>query len=156
MWEGIKLFEGELTVNPNIAHAGDLLHEAGHLVTMPLELRQVAIGELGLYEAFNEAVYNQKAELFSDNPAAFHRSDDDAATYWAFAACRKLGLSEELPFEKGYADSEWRSYLLSCQMGIGTSLGGRFSVQLFYAGLLKQKGDEFPFTWDILLTPTVT
>ncbi|MGG6263254.1 hypothetical protein ACQ4M3_39655 [Leptolyngbya sp. AN03gr2] len=153
MWAGIRLLQGRLTVNPTIAHAGDLLHEAGHLVTMPLELRCLATGELGTDEDFNEAQYDQKAETFSDNPASFYRGDDDAATYWAFAACRKIGLPDQLPFEKGYPENEWMDYLFACRSGIGSSMGSRFSVQLFYAGLLKNKGDEFPFIWDILNLP---
>lgn len=151
MWAGIQLYKGSLTVNPNIAHTGDLLHEAGHLATMPLELRLLATGELGEYEDFNEAQFNLKAQTFSENPASFYRGDDDAATYWAFAACRKMSLPDRLPFEKGYDEYEWEDYLTACRLGIGTNMGSRFSVQLFYAGLLKNKGDEFPFKWDITL-----
>jgi hypothetical protein len=35
-WDGIKTTNGTLTVNPDVAHPGDLLHEAGHLAILPL------------------------------------------------------------------------------------------------------------------------
>jgi len=148
MWDGIALINGELFVNPALAHTGDFLHEVGHLVTMPAELRSQASGKFDENDFIDLQVELSNAALFS-NPG-----DDNAATYWAFAACRKMGLPDELPFENGFGDDS-QDCLEMCRLGINNPVGSAFSCQLYYAGLLANKGDEFPVAWDVLLKDKV-
>jgi hypothetical protein len=44
-WDGIKTTNGTLTVNPDVAHPGDLLHEAGHLAILPVAVRTSLSGD---------------------------------------------------------------------------------------------------------------
>lgn len=140
VWLGIALRSGNLFVNHDTAHPGDLLHEAGHLVTIPKVLRTKACGDLNRL-----AVYIEENEIEVPD----YTGNDRCATYWGFMAARAMGLDDFLPFEKGYRE-EGKALYLCCLAGIGTSMGSEFSVAAYYAGLIDSKGKDQPKIWDCL------
>lgn len=157
MWNGIALIQGSLYVNPDIAHAGDLLHEAGHVVTVPLVLRKFVTGELGSDLSLMEKFYELGAKF--DPPRSF--TCDDTATYWGICALQSMGLGIRKMFENGYTtefrgeerDREIEDYVL-----ISSQSRSRFSVSAHYCGLLDSNpraysgGNPMIDRWDIGLS----
>jgi hypothetical protein len=162
MWSGISLRASVLYVDESLAHIGDLLHEIGHLVTIPKELRCYAFGNLDeddsehpYYEKQSEWYRNilSQGEYREDEKEyqqALHISDDDAATFWAYMACKEIGLDPMLPFENGFewpsgGDEKYESVDLAYEAGNYSSC----STQAYYAGLLESKTAKTMKTWDV-------
>lgn len=81
---GVRIRKGTLYVDPNrLLFPGDLLHEAGHLATIPPALR---------------------AELDGDLPDTdLHRGAELMTLAWSYAACVHLGIAVDVVFHKdGY------------------------------------------------------
>jgi hypothetical protein len=157
MWDGIALNEGYLYVNPDIANAGDLLHEAGHLVTIPSKLRALINGDLGSNPEFLKSLCEYGATF--DPVRSF--SDDDAATYWGVCALQTMKLDIKTMFENGYTTefrSEQKDQEIASYVEIARQSRSRFSVAAHYAGLLDSNpranlnGNPMIDRWDIGLS----
>jgi hypothetical protein len=128
-WDGISTFGDTITVNLDMAHPGDLLHEAGHLATMLLPQRLHIMHNMDFMPELAEAVLNHSMPY----------GDDDAATGWAYAACVRLNLPTTLPFDNGYDNEEIHHE--TCQ-----SPRSRFGYPLYTLGLLKR----FKYEWNMI------
>jgi hypothetical protein len=137
MWNGISLCEGQIFLNPDVADIGDFLHEVGHLVTVPMNIRSRLTGEIGN----SESIVNELLQYGKSFDPIRTPSDDDAATYWAVCVCQTLGYNIRLPFENGYTtefnrekrEKDIREYTTIVQLH-----RSRFSVAAYYAGLLDK------------------
>jgi hypothetical protein len=94
--EGVDIRDGELLVDPNVACASNILHEAGHLAIVPPEFRgffqsNVEGGQRRMLAALMEQNIEPDSPLYR---AALNCSDPEA-TAWAWAAGKHLGLDEE-------------------------------------------------------------
>ncbi|TXH00092.1 MAG: hypothetical protein E6R08_01195 [Nevskiaceae bacterium] len=92
--DGVDIADGVLLVDPE-ARTSTLLHEAGHLATLPGEFRHQAQRNIsGVQKLVLEAV------AFSDPDAPIARAamqcSDPEATAWAWAAGVHLGLDPRL------------------------------------------------------------
>lgn len=147
---GVCIDHGKLCVDPWNVHPGDLLHEAGHIVTVPLELRPYLDGQIGADETFNNAVveYMQKQGDVEFNKLA-HLSDDGAAGYWSYLALKHLELPEELAFEQ-YPQEAGCKPLDVIKSAEALNVPTHFSASLFYAGLFRTRLGPL-LAWDIAL-----
>ena len=69
VWAGVHIEQGDLVINPDVVHPGDLLHEAGHLAITPLEIRLEMDGDLNECERYRELI-NIRTEHPRDYPLA--------------------------------------------------------------------------------------
>jgi len=81
---GLCLKKGALSIDPDkLNYPGDILHEAGHLATMPSSIRRSMDGNLP--------------------DSDLHRSGEMMAIAWSYAACLHLGIPVDVVFhEDGY------------------------------------------------------
>lgn len=94
--KGIDIKNGELHVDPAITAPSDILHEAGHVATVPgqyrhLLQRNVEGGVRKMLELIAEGGVEPDSPLFR---AALQCSDPEASA-WAWAAGKHLGLNDE-------------------------------------------------------------
>lgn len=93
---GVEISDGGLLYEPQCP-VSNLLHEAGHIATVPQPWRQRIAGNVsGAHRAMFADL--ERMELDPDSPlmrAAMQCSDPEA-TAWAWAAGKHLGLPEEL------------------------------------------------------------
>jgi hypothetical protein len=87
----IRIEQGTIHYNYK-ANIGDLLHEAGHLVLFPAEVRKQAFGDL--YKTFRICGEAIEKIGFQDEVKmqAYMACDDDGATAWAWAVGLHLKL----------------------------------------------------------------
>jgi hypothetical protein len=143
-WDGIKTTNGTLTVNPDVAHPGDLLHEAGHLAILPVAVRTALSGDgLGNIE-FTEAY---QACFAIDQRLGY--ATDSAATGWSILACIELGLDLSIVFANGFYTGEGEQYALMAKSTMGKSLGNEWVNDLYYLGMVAKKSSTAPLFWDI-------
>ncbi|SHH02672.1 hypothetical protein SAMN04488522_1104 [Pedobacter caeni] len=86
---GIRIKSGGLSIDPSqVLYPGDILHEAGHLATVPYAVRSELDGVLPDID--------------------LHRGAELMSLAWSYAACLKLQLTPEIVFHAdGYkGDSE--------------------------------------------------
>jgi hypothetical protein len=134
-WNGILVERNRIIVDLSMAHPGDLLHEAGHLATMPQSSR------LEVFHDLDEMPNLMQLVLETGKPYG----DDDGSTGWAYAACLKLKLPTELPFAHGYNNNE--ELHLICKSPLS-----RFGYPLKKLKLLKTYTlDWCMLGWDINL-----
>ena len=81
---GLKLREGRLVIDVDkLTYPGDILHEAGHLATLPPDIRVMMSDDLG-----NDQI---------------HQGGELMAIAWSYAVCTHLKIDPYLVFhEKGY------------------------------------------------------
>jgi hypothetical protein len=143
-WDGIKTTNGTLTVNPDVAHPGDLLHEAGHLAILPVAARTALSGDnLGDIE-FTEAY---QACFAIDQRLGY--ATDSAATGWGILACIELGLDLSIVFANGFYTGEGEQYALTAKSTMGKPLGNEWVNDLYYLGMVAKKSSTAPLFWDI-------
>jgi hypothetical protein len=130
---GVRIVDGTLHVDPSCLPS-TLLHEAGHLATVPARFRVLMNDNLavGIKRMFEELAI---MDLHPDHPlqrAAIQCSDPEA-TAWAWAAGLACGLAPHEIIrdpEYGGAGAEIRS-MLSCRQYAGIN-------GLAHAGMCKQ------------------
>jgi hypothetical protein len=142
-FDGVGAESGVVLVNPLIANVGDFLHEAGHIATMPESLRPMANGDF-----CNEGIHLKCFQYAEENGLAACPGDDDAATYWAFCACRAAGLDDRIPFLRGYQEEGYELWQTCC-LGVGFNMGSRFSVPFYYLRMIEKKGSDQPLKWKL-------
>lgn len=78
-FSGIRIKSGGLSIDPSqVVYPGDILHEAGHLATLP---------------------YSQRCKLDGELPDIdLHRGAELMSLAWSYAACLKLNLPPEVVF----------------------------------------------------------
>jgi hypothetical protein len=134
-WDGIFTYGNEMIVNLEMAHPGDLLHEAGHLATMLLKDRKFISHDMDFMPKLHELVLNTGMPYGSD----------DAATGWAYAACQHLEIPTTMPFENGYENEEMLHAI--CQSPLS-----RFGYPLRKLGMLQFSQTKWRIiAWDINL-----
>jgi hypothetical protein len=81
---GVRIKNGGLSIDPaHLLYPGDILHEAGHLATLPYHIRRTLDGTL------------------PDND--LHRGAEMMTLAWSYAACLHLQVPPEVVFhENGY------------------------------------------------------
>ncbi|WP_213087003.1 hypothetical protein [Chitinophaga agrisoli] len=81
---GVRIDMGGLTIDRNrLLHPGDILHEAGHLATMPYHIRRTMDGDLP--------------------DTDLHRGGELMTLAWSYAACLHLQVPPAVVFhEDGY------------------------------------------------------
>lgn len=101
--DGVWLDKGTLFVHSS-AHPGNILHEAGHLATVPrrlfpfLEPRDF-IGK-AMQQAITECLDLPECQMEPDHPLvhAILQMSDPEATAWSYAAAVELGVDPTSPF----------------------------------------------------------
>jgi len=141
--EGILSSNGLIWVDPKIAHAGNLLHEAGHFAVLPRRFRP--FGATTTFSSLERLL--EKAAENDINPTEqemwiLMHCDDLAAQGWSFAAAAHLGIPTYLPFELGF-DGIGLEIHEAIVASIGLKIGCQQSVALFYAKMLESK-QAFP------------
>lgn len=97
---GLRIVDGGLIYDPaTLRWPGDLLHEAGHIATIPAESRA----------GLNDALV--------DTPAAPFGGEAEA-TAWAFAALMYLGLPLPLLFHDGGYHGKSAGLIVTYAMGV--------------------------------------
>lgn len=119
---GIWVESGALVYDPDVAHPGDLLHEAGHLAVLPSCLRLHANGDfddvtprIGEYMAAHP-----NALAFPEDPVAraMIEGGDSSAIAWAYAAALAAGVDPWLTCERGFPEEDdGRAALEALQAG---------------------------------------
>ena len=145
VWDGISLNEGNLAVNPDIAHPGDLLHEAGHIATTPLDHR-------GLMSGYLEDTDFEFIE-------ADHRllyASDIAAQGWAILACIAIGFEIRTAFTNGFGVGKSEDLAEAATISTGTRGSNRWMCELYYLGMIEKKSSTVPIAWDIADIATVS
>ena len=146
---GVWLSRGRVIVNVDVAHVGDVLHEAGHLAIIPSTMRQlVRPGELpgtDLERAIEEymATHVLADDLGREDPTfrAILQMGDCEATAWAYAACREIGILPQILFAErgngtvpydGFGASIWEALDARAYFGInGLQAAGYCTVRDF-------------------------
>jgi hypothetical protein len=146
IWTGVYIERGNLVINPDIVHVGDLLHEAGHLAVTPITIRSEMTGELSDCEK-----YNQLVNTVEEQANWLNYSSDTAAQGWALLSVLTLGIDPYLIFENGFhKDKKKNKELAVCSaVTVGTQVSNRWMVELFYLGLVESKSSRVPIAWDI-------
>lgn len=103
---GLRIVDGGLIYDPAaLQWPGDLLHEAGHIATVP---------------AANRACLN---DALADAPASPHGGEVEA-TAWAFAALTHLGLPPDLLFHEGGYHGHSAGLVMTYSMGVYPGVHG--------------------------------
>jgi hypothetical protein len=142
-------FYGIATVNGNIlvdfdralsgeALIGDLLHEAGHIATIPSRFRpylnQRDIDDINwLLEDLPEDIIPTDDEL----NALLYCGDDLAAQGWSYAAAVHLGIRPSIVFNDMAIDAE--EMYESIKLTHGHSMGCQIGVPLYYLDMCESK-----------------
>ena len=158
-WDGIELICGGLFVNPTIAHPGDLLHECGHIVTVPMELRQSMSGWLQGDEADEDRFDSMVAAYWEKNQDEdsvygdlMHIADDSAATYWGCMALAAMGEKIDPMFDNGFFGiGNLEDYLVSVSLSMDQRWETNLSVAAYYSGLLRCRVAVEPIEWDLAI-----
>jgi hypothetical protein len=110
--DGVWL-DGDLVVyDPNVAHPGDLLHEAGHLAILPSCIRtHVKPGDLEKFTLPQITKYMQDhpdAMAHPEDPVALAcmNAGDLEAIAWSYAAAVDAKVDPGLVCENGFSDDE--------------------------------------------------
>lgn len=111
----VRICAGVLVVNESTP-VSNLLHEAGHLATMPAAYRPLADGDL---EACNAAMSRALDGMHPDDPRcrAILQCDDAEATAWAYAAGKAIGLADEEIIKPDEYDGEGEEVLSMVSSG---------------------------------------
>jgi hypothetical protein len=159
-WDGIQLINGTLLVNPKYCHPGDLLHEAGHIVTVPMELRRWMNGWISgvaskldgeqLDEFIYRSAFYRLDHATHQNPL-LHMSDDQAATFWGCMALRSIGHSIKPMFRAAAfaEDSKDIHQTAEIHFRSPSPTGWGSAAMAYYAGLLESKRSIEPIAWDL-------
>ena len=142
---GVLLHAGSLLIDPS-ADAGDVLHDAGHLAIFPKVIRpycsQPTISEPETMLRILRA--NNIKPTEKDLSALQYCYDDQGPQGWQYAASVNLELDTMTGFNTGFdTDQEGIDIHDSIKASIGSFLGHRTSVTLYYLGMLKSKA-AFP------------
>jgi hypothetical protein len=159
-WDGIQLIGGGLLVNPKYCHPGDLLHEVGHIVTVPMELRRWMNGwadDDGTNEGFTAKAwaYSEQHDLLHESNSIYgdlmHISDDSAATYWGCMVLKLMGEPLNLLFTNGFEYSLQAGDDIKdgVTLAMDSNSECQMSVAAYYAGLLESKRSIEPIAWDL-------
>jgi hypothetical protein len=109
---GLWIENGVLVFDPEQAHAGDLLHEAGHLAVLPSVIRRYANADV------DESVRDYITEYMEANPGAFTsiredrvaracmQSGDAEVIAWAYAAALEARLDPWLTCVNGFGNGD--------------------------------------------------
>lgn len=120
----IRVVEGELYVDPRCP-VSNMLHEAGHLATVPARYRSLMSGNL--YQGFESMLADiSRQNLHPDDPlcrAAMQASDPEA-TAWAWAAGIHLGLPPDLIVLDEEYDGTGADVRLSLRLGTYAGIHG--------------------------------
>lgn len=106
--------EGGLVIvyDPDEAHAGDLLHEAGHLAILPSCIRRfVRPGDIEdfVLEPIRQYLQDHPdAMSYPEDPVARAclQAGDPEAIAWSYAAALAAGLDPRVTCEKGFSDPD--------------------------------------------------
>jgi hypothetical protein len=133
-----------LIVDP-YAYIGDILHEAGHLAIFPKRLRFLCNNStVSSGDSMAEAVHLAGlSETENELNLLQYCYDDQAPQGWQYAANIHLGLDSNTGFTFRFAEGEGKEVHDSIQISIGSSLGHRTSVCLYYLGMVEKK-KSFP------------
>lgn len=100
----VRIQAGELLVDPGV-FPGDILHEAGHIATIPEPFRHLADGNLSaVFRAMGEYVEEELVDIggYKEDPIArgIMQCSDPEATAWQYAAAKHIGLPDKWLFPK--------------------------------------------------------
>lgn len=100
---GIKIVDGELHVDTQRAAVTDILHDAGHLATIPTYFRFKANGDLsGVQKEMIAYLDSHMNDLATYPECEFSRAllqcGETEAIAWQYAASQAIGLPDELLF----------------------------------------------------------
>lgn len=121
-------------------HAGDLLHEAGHVATCPSEIRGCLSGWLNEDKEYLDWIEKKPDNFSFIESNRFTYWSDYAASGWAYFVAKHLGLPTFLPFENGFSGDIGNVIWERITSGIENSIGSKESCDLFYSGMLESKG----------------
>lgn len=112
-----EIVSGTINVDPQ-CRASELLHEAGHLATVPGQYRHlltgdVAAGQAAICQEMNNVDVQPDSPLYR----AVVQMGDAEATAWAYACGKKIGLPEHLIIH----DDEYDGQGLIERMRLGTN-----------------------------------
>ena len=105
----VKIEHGQLIVDLDLVFPGCILHESGHLATLPAMFRPLCSGRLA-------AVQTALSEYLDANPfglamypedpvcRAIMQAGDAEVTAWQYAAAQEIGLPDEWIFIDGSYD----------------------------------------------------
>ena len=105
---GVWLDRGKIIVNPERAHVGDVLHEAGHLACIPSQFRELTVPgslpgpklEAAVHEYCDTHPFMDAEGREDPVWRATMQMGDCEATAWAYAASKHLELSPEILFSE--------------------------------------------------------
>lgn len=125
----IKVVDGGLHIYGSV-FPGDILHEAGHLCTIPLYFRSQANGDLReVFQALSAFIESNAAGLmqYPEDPlvrGALQCSDPEA-TAWQYAAAQYIGLPDTWVFPPdSYSPEGPESILLSLRTNTYIGING--------------------------------
>lgn len=119
---GIWFDCGCIVYDPDEAHPGDLLHEAGHLAIVPARFRHFVKGEIEESLASHYDDYLKSTVDCEDATLqAIIQSGDAEAIAWSYAASLACCVDPWLCFVNGFdgeAESVFQAIKLGCHPGI--------------------------------------
>lgn len=113
----LRVAKGELVVNLDEVYPGDILHEAGHLATIPAQFRHLADGTL-------RVVFKAMDQYLKDNPQGLGAWPEDPicrgilqcgeaeAAAWQYAAAQEIGMPDVWLFPEGSFQGEAEETLM--------------------------------------------
>lgn len=133
---GVAVRDGGLDIDPVMASASSVLHEAGHLACIPAKYRSAARSNLaGVFSRMG----NDLMQLEPDSPLsrAIIQCSDPEATAWAWAAGKHIGLPDhEIILDHEY-DGEGAEIRAMLSMGQYYGING-----LAHAGMAARRGSS--------------
>lgn len=123
----IRVEAGGLLVDPSRCFPGDILHEAGHVATMPAQFRPLACGDLMAANTAMSAWLDANPTLLEQMPEdpvarGCLQCGEAEATAWQYAAAVAMGLPEEWIFPVDGYEGQGRATLhglrTNCYLGI--------------------------------------
>lgn len=126
---GIRIEAGGLVVDVENVFPGDVLHEAGHLATIPEAFRPEANGTLGAVSRNMTRYLDAHPEglaCWPEDPLcrAILQCGDTEATAWQYAAAQHIGLPDAWLFPPGSFDGNAEETLLRLKWGRDMGING--------------------------------
>lgn len=147
--EGIWVVDGGIVFDPELAHPGDLLHEAGHLAIMPSFARAFANGGptgdvmLSIQRPIDDymAAHPDGLMQWPEDPIARAciQCDASEAIAWAYAAAVAAKVDPWLTCERGFGDRNDAEFIFR-----GLQRGARVGVNGLRAAGFIARVDHFP------------
>lgn len=146
--DSVLIKDGKLLLNPDDKlRIDNILHEAGHIATVPIKYRPFLNYCLNFEQIIKNAVdylYLTRDEVIEE---LMYSMDDLSAQGWSYFACVELGFDPHVVFRYSFEKDGGLYFAEEIEAGFNSSLGCLVTTSLYYNGMLEAKNSRKLKNW---------